>query len=415
MRSGCVVWARGQSLGLYAFSLISLTACSSNTDNQSLDDTFRSDSFQKPGLVLSEGSSESHSAQVLAKSSWQDFGAYAVKDSKLLISSTGQWSGGQKKIAVGNKTATLQYCDAEGCWGDRHLSPSDDDYMFEALDTLDLQALQQGLNWSYLDGSPYESRVQRIILSEDNVLVNKEESATTEMVGFAEGKVDGMRVCFASQNTLLGADQANVGVGQWSRRADQWQKTLDFWTEKQYRASLLNFGQAMIDLYRTATCDDPPTSADVLAIAETAALDDGGGAYSPYAWTGQEWVYEPSFFADVPENNYKQRCNSAGDIVLNYNYGEAHAKIQKNECSSAPLNSLVMKIVADNEPFEDVEPIHIGKLYESTALEISKTGRIYFRNNDTDAGISDNSGSLRVSVRLNKATAESQEQSAENE
>jgi len=59
-----------------------------------------------------------------------------------------------------------------------------------------------------------------------------------------------------------------------------------------------------------------------------------------------------------------------------------------------------MKIVADGETVDEVAPIVIKKNYVTIAFEATKTGRVYFRNNDFDAEIGNNDGSLSVTLKI---------------
>jgi len=63
-----------------------------------------------------------------------------------------------------------------------------------------------------------------------------------------------------------------------------------------------------------------------------------------------------------------------------------------------------MKIVPDGQDPKEVAPQLIGTTYASSPLTVTQTGRLYFRNNDNDQGIGDNSGQLSVTVELDSST-----------
>lgn len=157
-------------------------------------------------------------------------------------------------------------------------------------------------------------------------------------------------------------------------------------------------GQKAQDLTTNLYCDadgcngysaDPTNVAVVAAGFDSAmcGLPDGvavlaanGGPYTP------------------PTGNYGLCCSSQSRVI-DVSNGQPSRVVKPNECLPIQKNILIMKIVPDGVDPSTITPVKVGTLYSKTPLKVQSSGRIYFRNNDVDLGISDNDGYLTVNVR----------------
>jgi len=385
------------SLSLAAIAL-ALQACSSTPtepkgtdgDNNTTTTTY-STGMKLFGPILGENNVNEATKDVQARASWQDFGIYVKAGSKFTINSTGQWTGGEFDIGSSTANSTILYCDAGGCEGEGAYATSQTEYHFQPFDVLDF-------NMNYPTNKPQVFQAQRIIFDPANVFSYVDAPVFTKELGYYDGRLDGQSICFGSDNRLIGSETPNIQDGFWAsqRRAYESQKaTYIYRYGTEDNLTYITFLDSMIAMYATATCSNPVTKDQVMDIVQTAFDGTPRYTFDVINFT----VFEPVYRVTVPAGNYKKPCLGLGDTVTQYYYGKPRY-LKQYECAPTERSALIMKIVADGESEAEVAPIIAKRNYVTTAFEAPKTGRIYFRNNDSDAGIGNNDGSLSVTLTI---------------
>lgn len=367
-------------LGLFIY----LSGCSPLSDKNS--DDFRASS------ILGEDGINRSTSRVYARAGWSDSGLTIKSNSKILIQSKGSWTGGESSLTEGKNNIEQLWCGAEGCEESSIRPTSDAGYETEEAFIYDFNYMIGG--WNAV------ATIQPNIYNPQNFIRTEESLASQRKIGYLNGQMDGKTLCFSQTNGLIGATEPDQPEGYYAGQRDSWQNQVDKWTLQEQRQTLIRFATRMRDLYKYASCDNLVTEDQLIDIIAQAS-DQPIGTDSPYRWTGTATIYEDVYRATIPENNYRELCNSEQDIVTYVNAGVFNT-VEKNECAPVALSTLIAKIVPEGEDPKEVTPIVISTFYEETPLEITEGGRLYFRSNDTNGGVVNNDGFLDVKVSLAK-------------
>lgn len=399
--------------GLFQYRLLTfiivlfLSACSGKPEQESQDITNLSDSLSSSTATVVE---------VPAIRGWVDTGVSVGTGQEFTITSTGLWSVGYMNIGETELTSSKLFCGAEGCNGETLIPRGEPDHsLFNDQGYTILEG--QTLHWNDVPGyvarfgvceeGPGRScRASAISNSFDPNNIRAQDFASIK-AGFAYGKLDGMTACFSADNILLGGSEPKVGIGWWHNKANAWRRSLEMQRQVFSRSEnsfWLVYFQRMVELYENATCDNPVTIEDHFDIVTDALLEedldirpDNNNGVGWQATFGE--ILNPVYYVEVPENNYREVCNSESDIILNYLAGKPMNRSLKNTCVQGPAGMLIMKIVPAGADFDDIQPIAIGKNYESLAFSAPSAGRVYLKANDGQHQ-RDNAGKLRVSLKL---------------